>query len=108
MDYPPRKTTPALARAARIKLRKSARTKLYAMLYGACAKGAMHSNMPWIDGTRLGSHLPEKAEYELLVKASAFNPVQLARVRARFAQLGGDLSVYQVCRLDAAIKEVAR
>ena len=91
MDYPQRKYFGPPGKAPHIVARKAARTKLYAMLYGACAKGVLHNNMPWIDGLRLGAHLPEKAEYERLSKAAGFNPVQLARVKARFAQLGGVL-----------------
>ena len=89
MDYPQRKYEGPPGKAPHIVARKAARTKLYAMLYGACAQGSPHSNMPWIDSLRHGAHLPEKAEYEMLSKAACFSPAQLARVQARFAQLGG-------------------
>ena len=88
MDYPPRKS-PILTREARIRLRKQARTRLYAVLYGPCASGVPHNNIPWTDANRRGANLPSKAEFTVLTKESNFNPIQLSRVNARFAELGG-------------------
>lgn len=73
--------------------RKKARTKLYAMLYGACTSNVPHNNMPWIDSNRRGHNLPDGSEFKSLVHAAKFNPVQLSRVVSRFVKLGGDMNM---------------
>lgn len=65
--------------------RKRARTKLYAMLYGPCASNVPHCNKPWLDANRRGVNPPTPAEFDTLVKAAKFNPLQLERVNTRFA-----------------------
>lgn len=71
----------------RVTARKTARTRLYKALYGACAHGVPHNNQPWHDTNRHGVEKLTESDFERLVKPCGFNQKQLARVNARFLEI---------------------